>query len=377
MSRDLIWIAASLFAWGIGEGMFFFFQPLYLQQLGADPPQIGRILGIVGASMAVAHIPAGYLADRVGRRPLLWAAWMLGCLATGVLAISTTMNIFIIGMIMYAITSFVSGPLNSYITAARGVMSVGRALTLIGSTFNLGAVIGPLLGGWIGEHFGLHISFRFAFIFFIVSTLLILRIKPQPVEIHATKSFSPNFIKVFEPAYWRFLGIIFLAIFVMFLGQQLSQNFLQNERSISLQEIGFLLATRSLGVVLLNLSLGILNARLGFILAQFGIGLYALLIWKGSGLPWFIAGYFILGGYQTARALAMALARGLVRVEIMGLAYGLLETSNAIVAFAAPLIAGFLYSIQPDLVYPVVIGGLILSIIISRTFLPHTSKELI
>jgi hypothetical protein len=31
MTRDLILVALSLFAWGLGEGMFIFFQPIYLR----------------------------------------------------------------------------------------------------------------------------------------------------------------------------------------------------------------------------------------------------------------------------------------------------------------------------------------------------------
>ncbi|MGW8251084.1 MAG: MFS transporter, partial [Anaerolineales bacterium] len=70
MNRDLSLIAASLMVWGLGEGAFFSFQPLYLQQLGADPIAIGAILGAYGIAQTLAHIPAGYLADRFGRRPV-------------------------------------------------------------------------------------------------------------------------------------------------------------------------------------------------------------------------------------------------------------------------------------------------------------------
>jgi len=75
MIRDLILVSLSLMIWGIGEGMFLFFQPLYLQQLGADPILIGTIIGMVGIAMTISHLPAGYLADRIGRRPLILAAW--------------------------------------------------------------------------------------------------------------------------------------------------------------------------------------------------------------------------------------------------------------------------------------------------------------
>jgi len=67
MNRDLRLVALSMSIWGVGEGMFFYFQPLYIQQLGADPVQIGAILGAAGLAAAVALIPAGALADAIGR----------------------------------------------------------------------------------------------------------------------------------------------------------------------------------------------------------------------------------------------------------------------------------------------------------------------
>jgi hypothetical protein len=36
MKRDLILVAIAMFAWGLGEGMFLYFQPLYLEELGAN-----------------------------------------------------------------------------------------------------------------------------------------------------------------------------------------------------------------------------------------------------------------------------------------------------------------------------------------------------
>ena len=86
MSRDLILVALSLFTWGIGEGMFIYFQPVYMQELGANPDRIGMIFGIFGLAMALMHIPAGYLADHLGRRPLLWLSWSLGLTATIIMA---------------------------------------------------------------------------------------------------------------------------------------------------------------------------------------------------------------------------------------------------------------------------------------------------
>ena len=80
MDRDLLLVTISLFTWGLGEGLFIYFQPIYLQQLGADPIAIGAILGGMGITMTVVHIPAGLISDRFGRRPIMWLSWILGAL---------------------------------------------------------------------------------------------------------------------------------------------------------------------------------------------------------------------------------------------------------------------------------------------------------
>src|SRR5689334_5127789 len=117
---SLLWLGAALLLWGTGESMFFIFQPIYLSQLGANPVQIGTILGAAGVAMLSAHIPAGYLADRIGRRPLLFASWLLGLLSAWMMALAQELPLFIAGLLVYSFTTFVTAPMNSYITAARG-----------------------------------------------------------------------------------------------------------------------------------------------------------------------------------------------------------------------------------------------------------------
>ena len=147
MSVDLILLFVSLFTWGIGEGLFIYFQPIYLQQLGASTMTIATVFSGFGLAMMLAHIPAGYLADRIGRKPVIIAAWTSGLIASWVMAMARTLPAFIVGMLLYGLTAFVSAPLNSYVTSARGKLTPARAMTLMSASFNLGAVLGPISGG--------------------------------------------------------------------------------------------------------------------------------------------------------------------------------------------------------------------------------------
>ncbi len=173
MSLDLILLSVSLFTWGIGEGMFIYFQPIYLQQLGANTMTIASVFSGFGFAMMVAHIPAGYLADRLGRKPLLVAAWVAGLLSAWIMALAHTLPVFVTGMLFYGFTAFVSAPMNSYVTTARGKLSPVRAMTLVSAAYNFGAVLGPVSGGWIGNRFGLQTVYVVSACIFIVSTAIL------------------------------------------------------------------------------------------------------------------------------------------------------------------------------------------------------------
>ncbi len=367
MNSDLIWVALSLLIWGFGEGAFFSFQPLYLQQLGADPLKIGAILSFYGLAQTVAHIPAGYLADRIGRRPLMWISWCIGTLATMLMALATTLPVFITGMILYGTTSFVVSPLNSYVTTARGRWTVGRALTLISASYNTGAILGPIVGGWVGEQLGFRSIFMLSAGVFILSTILILRIHAQPVETRADLQQSDRLIN--NPAYLRFMGLVFFAMFALYLPQPLAPNFMQNERSLDLAQIGQLYSIGALGLVFFNLILGNLEHRLGYLLGHVAVVVYAWILWQQTGMIWYGLAFLFIGGYRTARFLAIAQVQALVHPANMGLAYGVSETISSSTMILVPFIAGVIYSHDPILIFPISILLIIVSILINGYYL--------
>jgi MFS family permease len=367
MNRNLILLGISLMTWGVGEGMFFIFQPLYLQQLGADPVAIGAILGLAGIAMTIAHIPAGHLADRIGRKPLLLVSWILGIFATITMAIAPSLPFFVVGLLIYSLTAFVSSPLSSYITAARDHLGVARALTMVSAFYNAGGLLGPWLGGQVGERFGLRTIYFIAAGFFVVSLMILSFIKSQPIEIQDPNENGKG--KFIDRRFIAYLSVIFLAGFSMYLAQPLSSNYLLNQQHFSLESIGLLGSISSLGIVILNLGLGNLQAKTGYLLAQLSVALFTLILWRGTSFPWFCVAYFLVGGYRISRSLATAQTRNLVHQARMGLAYGITETIGTSVIILAPPVAGFLYQINPSLIYIVGFFLIIISMLISARFI--------
>jgi MFS family permease len=376
VSRDLILVTVSLTAWGVGEGMFYFFQPLYLEKLGADPIKIGGILGATGLAMMLAFLPAGLLSDSFGRRPLIRLAWIMGTVSTLLMALAPSLNLFIAGMLIYGTTGFVTVPLNSYTTAARGRWSVGRTITLTSASFSFGTILGPLLGGWIGERYGLEMNFRFAAALFFISTLIIFRIRPQPVAAVATSGQLAGVRALLNRRYVIYLALVFFITFGLYLPQPLTPNFLQNQRGINLLRIGQLLSARGVGVVLLNLAFGQLNARLGLLLAQGCMALFSLLIWLGGSFPVYMFAYLMMGSFITARGLVLAQGRSLVQVTNMGAGYGLMETVMSLAIVLGPLLAGYLYSIQPEWIYAASVALILAGLVANWGYSPVHSADL-
>lgn len=374
MNRSLLFIASALLLWGFGEGMFFNFVPIYLDtQFLLSKTDIGLILGIFGFSMAITHIPAGRMADRIGRRPLLITAWALGLAATGIMGLATTLPLFLVGLFAYGLTAFVSSPLSSYVTAARGKWPVGTALALTTATFGTGMVFGPVIGGWIGDHYGMRMSFVVAAIIFVVSNIFMFFIASQPLARHDPAAPPPSLIT--NHRLLIFFGVLAFATFAMYLAVPLTPNFLARVRGLSLSQTGLIFAIGALGNTLLALTLSRLNPRRGFMLAQILVALFAVSIWQGNSLPIFALGYFLLGGFRAARSLTMAQAHELIHASQMGLTFGVMETISAIIFIVTPPLAGVLFEWNAFSIYPLAIALLVVSLVITYTFSPRKENH--
>jgi hypothetical protein len=59
----------------------------------------------------------------------------------------------------------------------------------------------------------------------------------------------------------------------------------------------------------------------------------------------------------------------------MGVTYGIMETVGAVIIILAPPIAGILYERDPMIVYPLAIGLIATSIVVSYLFLPQKARR--
>ena len=350
--------------------MFFNFVPIYLdQQFLLSKYEIGIVLGAFGFSMAITHIPAGRLADRIGRRPLLIMAWVLGLVSTLIMGLAFVLPLFLIGLFGYGLTAFVAAPLSSYVTAARGEWPIGTVLSLSTATFGMGMVLGPITGGWVGDHYGMRMSFIIATVMFVLSTIFILFIERQPIDHHDPEAPPPSLVS--NQHFVILMGVLAFAIFAMYLSQPLTPNFLAGVRGLSLSETGIIFTVGALGNSLMAILFSRVHPRRGFLVAQALVILFAFFIWKGASLPVFMLGYFLLGGFRAGRPMVMAQARELVHDSQMGVTYGIMETISAVIFILTPPLAGILFERDPKIVYPLSMSLIAISILVSYLFSPR------
>jgi MFS family permease len=347
LSRDNRLLAFSLLLWGMGEGLFLYIQPLYLQQLGANPDDIGRIMAAMQLVLALSFIPAGWLADRVGYRAMLIFGWLIGLAALVAMAFAPNLNVFVAGLLIYGFSGCIIPVMSSYITAARGVLSVEQALATVYAAFAMGSIPSPTFGGWIGEQFGLAAVYQAALVFIGVSTVMIFFIGPQRIE-HAAGPAGP------VVPLWRsrkFIGLgalMFAIIAALALQLPLTPNYLQNVRGISVQDIGALGSLAAVGGIVLQLTLGRGRPQRTLLLAQ-GLAIVAVgLLWQATWLPLIGLAYFLRPTLTLARLAGSALTARVVEPRDLGMAYGVLETVMSFAATGATFAAGYLYLARPD-----------------------------
>lgn len=359
MSRDNKLITLSLFFWGFGEGLFWYLQPLYLRELGADPITIGAVLSLAAVAALLAHVPAGFLADRFGAKEVMSAGWMLGVAAIVGCYLAPNLFWFSLSWVAYIFTAFAKVPINTFVAQARGAQSVQRAITLVTAGFAGGSVISPALGGWVGDQYGLRTVFLLASLFFVLSFVVMLGLRTQAIT--AAPARGGRYTQLLaNRRLLGFLGLVFAGAFALYIGLPLAPNFLEEVRGFDVRVVGMFGSVNSVGILALSVAFGHRAPRRGFLLAQLLMAVSLGLLLFTSGVGWAGLAYFLRAAWILGRDLLIAQIARVVAPGELGLAIGLGETVLELAVVLAPLAAGWLFDQQPEL--PLIAGLVLLGL---------------
>lgn len=361
-------LMAALLIWALGEGLWFNLRQLYLAQLGATPQQIGTVLMAEALGRALLPIPAGLIADRVGPHRVMLVSWVLGVVGVAVLALATTWQTTIPGIMLYGLSAFALPALSAYALLSvpdRTVDGIAeRTLTTVYAAYPVGLIISPTLGGIIAERWGIPTNMWIAALLFSLSTLAIV-LAGHVTPDAQTHEHRPALLLRNRAFAGRVLYFA-LGVAVLNTAYLLIQNFLKDVRGLSLAEIGALFSIFAAGNALINLVSGRLKLRWGFVAVLILTWLALAGVWRVENRWGIRVSFFLLGALFSVRAFATATVSKVVVPQNRALAFGLVETAFATASAVAAQAAGWLYAATPghDLPLIVALAGLPVMLVI-------------
>lgn len=359
MNRDARLIALALLLWGIGEGLFFYIQPLYIEQLGATSVQIGGLLSIANVVRVVVFLPAGILADSMPRRWLMTGGWITGLVGVLLVGLARTWQALIPGLLIYAVSAYCIPVINAYLAHAVRGRNLAQTFTMVFAGYAAGGVLSPAVGGWLAEATTMRtVYFSSAFIFGI-SLIAILQVSPQPVSPHAEA--KVRWRSLLNGSFIRFAASVCLVFVTLYLAFPLAPNFLRDVGGWRITRIGALGSFQALGTALLNPLLGrlgdgrgdryprkgIVGGTRGLMVGQGLVWCSVLLLLLARSFPVLAAAYVLRGAYQGCRSLTQARATALASDVDQGLLLGATESLIGVAQVVAPYVAGWLYAADP------------------------------
>lgn len=349
-------INLSFFLWGIGEGLWWYIQPLFPAELGANPGQVGLVIAMQGVGRIAVIVPIAWLMKRFHPRQLMiWGGYGVGALGVITLALAQTWQMTGVGYFIYGVSLAALIPISLYMVLAYQQdptrdpkIELHTVLNTLWAANAAGIVISPSIGGIIGDQFGLRSVFGVSAIWFVFATLIALRAPlyenttaQEPDMIGASLLRSKRFW-----AYSSLFGVVFLA---GPLGFTLAPTFLEDVYRFSADRIGLLGMLSALGMAGWSLWLGHRAVWSGFIIAQLLQGMAFLLFMVGTFPITFASAYFMYGAWFATRPLATSLISHHADNHQQRSAFLMIELLQAGGAVVAPLMAGLLYQHNPRL----------------------------
>ncbi len=344
------------------EGAFGVYQnlwPLYIAALGANPAQIGVVMGLSGVLRLFGLMPSGMVSDRVPPRRLIVVARSLTATSMFLYGIAQSWWQLIPMSVIMAFGNIAFPSISSTIAEVAGPgRQRTRAFTLIYTVGPACALlVTPMLGGLVADVISLRAIFFVAAAFTSGAVFFFSRITPRPIQHHAGPPVTYRATLRQRPI--LLLCLLEMAtVFTLTLGVTLAPNYLQDVHGLNTGTIGVLGSASALGTI----GIWLISSRvrpfdqplmaIGLATASVAgtLGLLAI----GHSIILFALAYILRGGYTVAWSLFAAALGEVADERHRPRAFALAEIMGGTGFALAPFAAGWLYEIKP--VTPLIAG---------------------
>ena len=295
------------FLFNSSSALFLLF-PVYLQQQGGSPAQIGLVAGLLRLGSLIARPLGGRLLDRIGRRRVIGVGVLLALL--GILSLFVFPSIgpvFLVWRVLQGMgTSFMDSGLSAVVADLSPPAARARVFAIYTVWINLASALMPGLGEAIIRRAGFFPLFGVAALTLFLTLLLVLRL-PETARPHAEQPESLRGILTES-------GPVLLGSLLVGLAFGTLSTFVPVARiAASPGRVGMFFFAYSAGLVVVRLAAGLGMNRLAnpaMLLPAYGILAAGL-----AALPL---------GHGGLRLVLVGLACGAAHGVVMPVLYGLL-----------------------------------------------------
>nr|WP_290666200.1 MFS transporter [Ardenticatena sp.] len=352
MSRNVRLLWLSYLIWGFGEGLFVYFEPLFLEQIGASYHQISLAFAASAIVVTFLYLPAGWLGDRIERRRLILGGYWLGVVAALIMAFAPTWYMFALGMVVYSLCSYCVPVINAYVLHETPPAMQTRILNRLTAAFWLGLLAAPTLGGRLAETGGRVLVFGCVALAFLVSSGCAWGIAPQTSPVVRGSLVRTRTDWRHLSVLWPIVGLlVILAAFEWGarLGDVLLPNYLVHRFAYDMRTIGILGTLNSIGAIVWLLVLSEIDARgrkaLFIATANVAIGIW--LLWKMPSWGMHMVAFALLGARHAFRSLGTVLLARLTPQAYQSTITGLFYMFSGLAISLAELLSGPLFTQDP------------------------------
>jgi MFS family permease len=243
--RDIWWVAyGPSIVTSIGHGAVLPMLALRARDLGADVATAAIVVAVMGLGMLAASLPAGALVARIGERTALLLVGAIDGIAMSYAALTDSVAALSAAVFLSGMTWTV------FLIARQGFMIDAvplayraRAMSLLGGTYRIGVLIGPLLGAGLIKFFDLSRVFWLAAAMSVTAAVL-ARVMPDLGRESRDEARSAGHLSVWSVVieHRRTLSTLGVAIVIVMVSRSLRSSLLP----LWAEHVGISAATTSL-----------------------------------------------------------------------------------------------------------------------------------
>lgn len=373
LDKDLKVLFLSNLVGSFGDGLYAYILPYYMTDaLKFSPVEIGTLYATTGLFSAMTLIVAGMLADKYDRKKIMIAGWIAWLPAPLIFSYAENWLQMLPGMALWGV--WLGGPTTTaYIITKAKKEKLTLTFTAISSSWSVGYIFSPALGGYLARTISMRIVFYSAFLLYGSASLLLFFVRSQYAK-NLTQNVMEKPPSIFSMLKTRkiivlslFLGI---TMFAVMLFRPFVPRFVADVYHYGDFEIGLLGSFSFFGSAVLGILLGKFGDkwRKSYALASalvLGASSLILLLLFGDFYLLIIT-HFLIGASYLAWPLMNAIIGPFAPESIRALWLAIPQTVGIFSLIVAPYLGGVLYEWSPY--YPFVLGTVVAFFLALLTF---------